>query len=51
MPDPEAEKARRRKEKLGDLMPRSDDSDEGWNEEQGSSRDDELRRDVPPHHG
>lgn len=38
---------------LGDLVPdtTSDESDEGWNEEEGVSRDDELRRDVPPHHG
>ena len=45
---------RRKAEKLlGDLLPdtTSDESDEGWSEEQGDSRDDELRRDVPPHHG
>ena len=45
---------RRRAERLlGDLMPdtTSDETDEGWNEEKGGSRDDQLRRDVPPHHG
>jgi hypothetical protein len=44
--------ARRRASKLGDLLPdtTSDESDEGWNEE-GDTRDDEMRRDVPPHHG
>jgi hypothetical protein len=50
-----AERARRRRaELLGDLMPdtTSDESDEGWSEkDEGGTRDDELRRDVPPHHG
>lgn len=39
---------------LGDLLPETtrDESAEGWGDEQGgTSRDDELRRDVPPHHG
>jgi hypothetical protein len=53
------ERARRRRaaELLGDLEPRvsRDETDEGWNEAgwdaAGTARDDELRRDVPPHHG
>jgi len=51
--DKTSRSARERAEKLGALLPdtTSDESDEGWNEEQGGSRDDELRRDVPPHHG
>lgn len=39
---------------LGDLMPSTtrDETSEGWGDEtKGTSRDDELRRDVPPHHG
>ncbi|CAN5283301.1 hypothetical protein BH09ACT10_BH09ACT10_28040 [soil metagenome] len=28
-----------------------DDTDEGWGERAASSRDDEMLRDVPPHHG
>jgi len=39
---------------LGDLMPSTtrDETAEGWGDEaKGTSRDDELRRDVPPHHG
>ena len=53
-PDPtEQERRRRATELLGDLLPstRSDETDEGWNEQGGTSRDDELLRDVPPHHG
>jgi hypothetical protein len=50
-----AERARRhRAAKLGDLMPdtTSDENDEGWSEkDESDTRDDELRRDVPPHHG
>ena len=50
-----AERARRRRAaKLGDLMPdtTSDESDEGWSEkDEGDTRDDDMRRDVPPHHG
>jgi hypothetical protein len=49
------ERARRRRaaELLGDLLPTttSDETDEGWGEKAGTSRDDELLRDVPPHHG
>jgi hypothetical protein len=30
----------------------SDESDEGWSEkDEGDTRDDDMRRDVPPHHG
>ena len=50
----ERERRRRAAELLGDLMPdtTSDESDEGWSEkDEGATRDDELRRDVPPHHG
>jgi len=44
---------RRRAELLGELLPdtTSDETDEGWNEKEGDTRDDEMRRDVPPHHG
>jgi hypothetical protein len=47
-------KRRRRAEKLlGGLLPdtSTDESDEGWSEKEGDTRDDEMRRDVPPHHG
>jgi len=50
----ERERRRRAAELLGDLMPdtTSDESDEGWSEkDESGTRDDELRRDVPPHHG
>ncbi|NRQ48316.1 hypothetical protein [Aeromicrobium stalagmiti] len=49
----ERERRRRAAELLGDLLPSttSDETDEGWGERGGSSRDDELLRDVPPHHG
>ena len=54
--DKKADRERRRRkaeELLGDLMPdtTSDETDEGWSEQKGGSRDVELRRDVPPHHG
>ncbi len=58
-PTPE-ERARRRRADalLGDLEPRvsRDETDEGWNgsgwdREGAAGRDEELRRDVPPHHG
>lgn len=49
------EQARRRRaaELIGDLLPTTttDESDEGWSEARGSSRDEEYLRDVPPHHG
>lgn len=49
-----AEAARRRRaaELLGDLLPEqtSDDSADGWGERE-PDRDEEFRRDVPPHHG
>ena len=58
-PTPE-ERARRRRADalLGDLEPRvsRDETDEGWsgsgwNEDGGTAREDEILRDVPPHHG
>lgn len=44
---------RRAAELLGDLEPSTtrDETAEGWGERGAGSRDDELRRDVPPHHG
>jgi len=54
-PRDEAERERRRRAErmLGDLLPDTtgDETDEGWSEKDGDSRDDEMRRDVPPHHG
>ena len=49
----ERERRRRAAERLGELLPRttSDETDEGWGERGSTSRDDELLRDVPPHHG
>ena len=52
--DVSKEARRRRAERLlGKLLPdtTSDETDEGWNEKEGDTRDDEMRRDVPPHHG
>lgn len=48
----ERERRRRAAELLGDLLPRttSDETGEGWGERADSSRDDEMLRDVPPHH-
>lgn len=51
-----AERARRERAArlLGDLLPSTtrDESGEGWGDEgRGGSRDDDLRREVPPHHG
>ncbi|MCD9155248.1 hypothetical protein [Aeromicrobium duanguangcaii] len=60
MPAEEREEAakRARRERaarlLGDLLPSTtrDERSEGWGDDRGgSTRDDELRRDVPPHHG
>ena len=51
--DRQRQKRRRRAaEALGDLLPDQtrDDSGEGWGESE-PERDDELRRNVPPHHG
>ncbi|MGI9085606.1 MAG: hypothetical protein ACR2FE_10000 [Aeromicrobium sp.] len=47
------EKRRRAERLLGEILPdtTSDENDEGWSEASGDTRDDELRRDVPPHHG
>lgn len=49
----EAARRRRAAELLGDLLPgtASDDTDEGWGETPASTHDEDLRRDVPPHHG
>jgi hypothetical protein len=49
----ERERRRRAAELLGDLLPdtTSDETAEGWNEKDTSSRDDDYLRDVPPHHG
>ncbi len=49
----ERERRRRAAELLGDLEPHvtSDETAEGWNEKGGTSRDQEILRDVPPHHG
>jgi hypothetical protein len=54
--DEVSKKARRRRADrlLGEILPdiTNDESDEGWSEkDEGDTRDDELRRDVPPHHG
>ena len=47
------ERRRRAERMLGELLPDTtgDETDEGWSEKDGDSRDDEMRRDVPPHHG
>ena len=44
---------KRAAELLGDLIPTTtrDETSEGWNEKSGTSREEELLRDVPPHHG
>lgn len=55
----ERERRRRAAELLGDLLPTttSDETDEGWSEQGGTSRDradrrdEDFLRDVPPHHG
>lgn len=54
--DSAAERARRKRAErlLGGLLPdqTSDETDDAWGEREGiSSRDDEIKRDVPPHHG
>jgi len=49
----DAEHRRRRLEKVfGDVLPEADRDERGgaWGEP-GDSRDDDLLRDVPPHHG
>ena len=54
-PKDRAERDRRRRADrlLGELLPDTtgDETDEGWSEKEGDTRDDEMRRDVPPHHG
>jgi hypothetical protein len=49
----ELERRRRAAELLGDLTPSttSDETDEGWGDRAAPSRDEDLLRDVPPHHG
>ena len=44
---------KRAAELLGDLVPTTtrDETSEGWSERSGTSREEELLRDVPPHHG
>ena len=54
--DKSAERARRHKAErlLGGLLPdqTQDESADAWGDRDGAeSRDDEIRRDVPPHHG
>ncbi|PJJ56919.1 hypothetical protein CLV56_1136 [Mumia flava] len=50
--DRERDRRRRAAAILGDVVPTTtrDESGEGWSE-RGGDRDDDLRRDVPPHHG
>jgi hypothetical protein len=54
-PESTSERDRRRRAErlLGELLPETtgDETDEGWNEQERDTRDDEMRRDVPPHHG
>jgi len=55
-PPSSAEAARRRRAErlLGGLLPdqTKDETSDAWGDRDGSaSRDDELQRDVPPHHG
>lgn len=49
----EQERRRRAARLLGDLTPSSSSDSVGWNEahEGGGTHDDDLRREVPPHHG
>lgn len=44
---------KRTAELLGDILPTTtrDETSEGWNENSGTSREEEFLRDVPPHHG
>ncbi|MFL6089726.1 MAG: hypothetical protein ACJ71Z_06265 [Aeromicrobium sp.] len=48
----EAARRRRAERLLGNLLPEqtSDESGDSWGE-RADGRDDEIRRDVPPHHG
>jgi hypothetical protein len=54
-PESRADRDRRRRAErlLGGPLPDTtgDETDEGWNEQEDDTRDDEIRRDVPPHHG
>ena len=51
----DARARRRRAERLlGNLLPdqTTDETADAWGDREGAgSRDDEIRRDVPPHHG
>jgi hypothetical protein len=49
----ELERRRRAAQLIGDLLPdtTTDETAEGWNENDASSRDADFLRDVPPHHG
>ena len=50
----ERERRRRAERLLGELLPdtTTDESDEGWSEPgDGDRRDEDIKRDVPPHHG
>lgn len=54
--DDSARRARRRRAEalLGDLLPTvtGDESGPGWGDhEGGTSRDEQIAREVPPHHG
>jgi hypothetical protein len=52
--DAERERRTRAERLLGGLLPdgTQDETAEAWGEREGTgARDDEIRRDVPPHHG
>ncbi|HLR85268.1 MAG TPA: hypothetical protein VK059_09960 [Nocardioidaceae bacterium] len=57
MPDEDDPQRRRRHKRaadaFGELLPESarDESARAWGDRDDGSRDDELLRDVPPHHG
>jgi hypothetical protein len=45
------DRGRRRAEVFGDVLPDQTRDDRDLDEPPSDARDDELRRDVPPHHG
>ena len=56
--DTPEERERRRRRRAAELLGDSrepqtsrDETAEGWNEDGDTSREDEILRDVPPHHG
>jgi len=57
LPDEDDPQRRRRHKRaadaFGELLPESarDESARAWGDRDDGSRDDELLRDVPPHHG